>query len=121
MLLSQVAILFRNHRDLLEEFTYFLPDAQAPAQVKDSSERAQQECKEIASEDASASQEVPSAVLPDSAASDAAAENAEGPSTPLTAAEGAGAPARIDLMVASAIFWVVDAVSTRLGHSLSLT
>ena len=29
----QVALLFRNHRDLLEEFTYFLPDAQAPAQV----------------------------------------------------------------------------------------
>jgi histone deacetylase complex regulatory component SIN3 len=30
----QVALLFRNHRDLLEEFTYFLPDAQAPAQVR---------------------------------------------------------------------------------------
>lgn len=30
---TQVALLFRNHKDLLEEFTYFLPDAQAPAQV----------------------------------------------------------------------------------------
>jgi len=29
----QVAMLFRSHKDLLEEFTYFLPDAQAPAQV----------------------------------------------------------------------------------------
>lgn len=29
----QVALLFRQHHDLLEEFTYFLPDAQAPAQV----------------------------------------------------------------------------------------
>ena len=28
-----MALLFRNHKDLLEEFTYFLPDAQAPAQV----------------------------------------------------------------------------------------
>jgi hypothetical protein len=26
-------MLFRSHKDLLEEFTYFLPDAQAPAQV----------------------------------------------------------------------------------------
>ena len=30
----QVAMLFRSHKDLLEEFTYFLPDAQAPAQVQ---------------------------------------------------------------------------------------
>ena len=30
----QVAMLFRSHKDLLEEFTYFLPDAQAPAQVR---------------------------------------------------------------------------------------
>ena len=29
----QVAMLFRSHKDLLEEFTYFLPDAQAPAQA----------------------------------------------------------------------------------------
>ncbi len=29
----KVALLFRQHHDLLEEFTYFLPDAQAPAQV----------------------------------------------------------------------------------------
>ncbi len=27
-------MLFRSHKDLLEEFTYFLPDAQAPAQVQ---------------------------------------------------------------------------------------
>ena len=26
-------MLFRSHKDLLEEFTYFLPDAQAPAQA----------------------------------------------------------------------------------------
>ena len=26
---SQVAVLFKSHADLLEEFTYFLPDAQA--------------------------------------------------------------------------------------------
>ncbi|KAG1666397.1 hypothetical protein FOA52_006506 [Chlamydomonas sp. UWO 241] len=25
---NEVAVLFRNHNDLLEEFTYFLPDAQ---------------------------------------------------------------------------------------------
>ena len=31
--LLQVAMLFRSHKDLLEEFTYFLPDAQAPAQA----------------------------------------------------------------------------------------
>ena len=28
---EEVALLFRNHRDLLEEFTYFLPDASPPA------------------------------------------------------------------------------------------
>ncbi|KAK9905961.1 hypothetical protein WJX75_009654 [Coccomyxa subellipsoidea] len=30
---EEVALLFRQHHDLLEEFTYFLPDAQAPAQA----------------------------------------------------------------------------------------
>ena len=30
---AQVALLFRNQRDLLEEFTYFLPDSTAPQQV----------------------------------------------------------------------------------------
>ena len=35
----QVAMLFRSHKDLLEEFTYFLPDAQAPAQVRPSLQR----------------------------------------------------------------------------------
>ena len=34
VVLLQVAMLFRSHKDLLEEFTYFLPDAQAPAQVQ---------------------------------------------------------------------------------------
>ena len=29
----QVAILFRTHSDLLQEFTYFLPDSNNPAQV----------------------------------------------------------------------------------------
>ena len=29
----QVAVLFRNHQDLLDEFTYFLPDNTPPAQV----------------------------------------------------------------------------------------
>ena len=28
----QVAMLFRNHNDLLEEFTYFLPDSTPPQQ-----------------------------------------------------------------------------------------
>ena len=30
----QVAILFRTHSDLLQEFTYFLPDSTNPAQVQ---------------------------------------------------------------------------------------
>lgn len=29
---AQVALLFRAHRDLLEEFTYFLPDSSPPQQ-----------------------------------------------------------------------------------------
>lgn len=29
-MLMQVAYIFRDHEDLLEEFTYFLPDSQAP-------------------------------------------------------------------------------------------
>ena len=28
---DEVALLFRNHKDLLDEFTYFLPDASPPA------------------------------------------------------------------------------------------
>ena len=33
MCLMQVALLFRSHDDLLQEFTYFLPDSSVP-QVK---------------------------------------------------------------------------------------
>ncbi len=31
---AQVALLFRAHRDLLEEFTYFLPDSSPPQQLQ---------------------------------------------------------------------------------------
>lgn len=37
---NEVSVLFRSHSDLLDEFTYFLPDAQA---VKDSQRKQQQQ------------------------------------------------------------------------------
>ena len=40
LLLMQVAVLFHNHHDLLEEFTHFLPDTSAPPGAHVSSSRA---------------------------------------------------------------------------------